>query len=278
FAPPVNCLAPPADAPSGRLLPRGVKLFVDGGGNTTAASLASGRPPRFLFYRQDELDALVERAHAAGLPVAVHAAGDIAVAMTLDAIEHARLLHPALPPRFRIEHAITLKQADIPRLRSLDVVVVTQPEAIFQAGDRLVAAGLAEGVRIAPFRDLLDAGVTLVLSSDSPCYGLSPLWQIWCAAFRRTRSGAVLDDGQALTVEQALRAYTHAGGAALFTDQAGALTPGTPADFVVLTADPRATQPDQWHQLHVEAVYIDGEPVDLSQLQGPPPGRPAALP
>jgi len=278
FAPPLNCLAPADDAPSGRLLSRGVKLFVDGGGNTTAASLASGRPPRFIFYRQDELDTLVESAHAGGLPVAIHAAGDIAVTMALDAIEHARLTHPAQQPRFRIEHAITLKQADIPRLRSLDVAVVTQPEAVYGAGDRLAAAGLAEGVRIVPFRDLLDAGVTLALSSDSPCYALPPLWQIWCAAFRRIRGGGILDDGQALTVEQALHAYTRSGAAALFTDQAGALTPGVPADFVVLSADPRTTPPDQWRRLDVEAVYVDGQPVDVSHVQGSPPGRPVPLP
>ncbi|MGE0544560.1 MAG: amidohydrolase [Dehalococcoidia bacterium] len=257
FAPPWNCTAP-KDEGAGRILDRGVKLFVDGGGNTTAASLASGRPPRFLFYTQDELDAIVERAHAAHLPIAIHAAGDIAVTMALDAIERAQRACPNVPPRFRIEHAITLKHADIDRLRALHVAVVTQPEAVYAAGDRLPKAGLADGIRIAPFRDLLDAGVTLAFSSDSPCYALSPLWQIWCAVSRHTASGRTLDDGQALTVPEALDAYTRAGAAAGFDPAGGSLQPGRRADFVVLSADPRTVPIDRWRSLTVEETYLAG--------------------
>jgi predicted amidohydrolase YtcJ len=262
-------------APTGSLFPHGVKVFVDGGGNTTAASLASGRPPRFLFYRQDELDALVAAAHGRRLPVAVHAAGDIAVTMALDAFAHARRAHPAVEPRFRIEHAITLKQQDIPRLRDLSVVVVTQPEAVYLAGERLAAAGLAEGVRVAPFRDMLDAGVRLAFSSDSPCYALPPLFQMWCAVVRATRSGAALNDGQAVTADEALTAYIRGGAAALFaTEGLGVLSPGLRADFAVLSADPRATPLDRWRDLRVERVFVGGAEQHLGDGEELPPGRP----
>lgn len=277
FAPPWSCATPVdrSDEPDHRTLGRGVKIFVDGGGNTTAASLASGRPPRFLFYDQEELDTLVERTHGLGLPVAIHAAGDIAVTAALDAIERAQRTHPRLRPRFRIEHAITLKQQDIPRLRALDVAVVTQPEAVYAAGDRLPHAGLAEGVRIAPYRDLIDAGVTLAFSSDSPCYALSPLWQIWCAVSRRTASGTTLADDQALTLGEALAAYTRTGAAALFMEpDAGTLAAGTPADFTVLSADPRSIPLDQLPALRVKQTYIMGRSMEVGQSgDAPLPGR-----
>jgi predicted amidohydrolase YtcJ len=273
FAPPWNCTTPSGDA-AGRILDRGIKLFVDGGGNTTAATLASGRPPRFLFYAQDELDAIVERAHAAHLPIAIHAAGDIAVTMALDAIERSQRAHPDIPPRYRIEHAITIKHTDIDRLRALQVAVVTQPEAVYAAGDRLPDAGLAEGVRIAPFRDLLDAGVTLAFSSDSPCYALSPLWQIWCAVFRRTASGRTLDDGQAVSASEALDAYTRAGGDAIFDPAGGSLRPGRRADFVILSADPRTVPLESWPSLTVEETYLNGRRASTSDESGEPlPGR-----
>jgi predicted amidohydrolase YtcJ len=257
-----------------RTLQHGIKLFVDGGGNTTAASLASGRPPRFLFYTQDELDAIVGRAHAAHLPIAIHAAGDIAVTMALDAIERAQRSQPDVPPQFRIEHAITLKHSDIDRLRTLQVAVVTQPEAVFAAGDRLPEAGLADGVRIAPFRDLLDAGVTLAFSSDSPCYSLSPLWQVWCAASRRTAAGHTLDDGQALTVSEAFDAYTRAGADAIFDGSGGSLRPGRRADFVILSADPRAVPLDRWRSVVVEETYVAGRQASAGEEPGSPlPGR-----
>ena len=276
FAPPWDALNGPARGDGGSLLPHGVKVFVDGGGNTTAASLASGRPPRFLFYRQEGLDALIAAVHGRGLPIAVHAAGDIAVTMALDAFAHARRTHPSIEPRFRIEHAITIKERDIPRLHDLGVVVVTQPEAVYHAGERLAVAGLADGVRIAPFRDLLDEGVALAFSSDSPCYALPPLWQMWCAVGRATRSGAVLPDGQAVTPDEALAAYTRGGARALFAEeQVGALRPGARADLVVLSADPRATPLHRWRDLRVERVFVAGMEQDTGAVAGlPPPGRP----
>lgn len=265
FAPPWACVAPGGE---------GIKIFLDGGGNTTSASLASGRPPRFLFYAQPELERIVAAAHGAGLAIAIHAAGDGAVSMALDAFAHARRAYPNLPPRFRIEHAITVKQRDIARLRDLDVIVVTQPAAVFHAGDRLAGAPLAAGVRVAPFRDMLDAGVTLAFSSDSPCYELPPLFQMWCAVTRRTAGGA-LSDGQGVTVDEALHASTAAGAAALFREDDGVLRPGARPTFVVLSADPRSTPVQRWSQIRVEATYVDGVAIGTDEPAGvPPPGRP----
>jgi predicted amidohydrolase YtcJ len=275
FDPPLACAAPATTTGDGRLLGRGIKIFTDGGGNTTSASLASGRPPRILFYQQQALNRLVTDAHAAGLPIAIHAAGDIGVSMALDAYEAAVRAHPRVLPRFRIEHAITLKAADIPRLRALGVVVVTQPAAVYHAGERLARAGLAGGVLIAPFRALLNAGVTLAFSSDSPCYELSPLFQLWCAVTRATSGGGRLDDGQSLTAAEALHAYTAGAARALFAPEgSGTLTPAATADFVVLSADPGGSTPSHWRDLRVEATYLAGEPANWSALGDEPhPGR-----
>ena len=264
FATPGECVSAVAE---------GIKIFADGGGNTTATSLASGRPPRFLFYFRQELDALVAAAHGAGLPIAVHTAGDIAVTMALDAFTHARAVHPDVPPRFRIEHAITVKEQDITRLHDLGVVVVTQPSAVFHAGARVAAAPLAEGVRVAPWRDLLDGGVTLAFSSDSPCYELSPLFQMWCAVTRATSSDTTLDDGQTVTPAEALDAYTRAGAAAVYDDACGALTPGRRADFVVLSADPLRTPLAAWRGVSVIQTYIAGRAA-VPTPDDRAPGRP----
>lgn len=259
-------------------IPPGVKVFADGGGNTTATTMASGVPPRFRFYTQQRLDALVAWAHGGAgvsMPIAVHAAGDIAVTMALDAFEAAARAHPDNRPRFRIEHAITIKEADIPRLARLGVIVVTQPAIVFHSGARLAAATLADGVRVAPFRAMIEAGVTVAFSSDSPCYALSPLWQMWCAVTRALEGGGTLDDGQAVTVEQALHAYTVAGAQAIFSPHThGSLAPGARADIAVLSADPRGTPPSQWHDIRVERVFIGAVEVPPPPADAVPPGRP----
>jgi predicted amidohydrolase YtcJ len=207
------------------------------------------------------------------LPIAIHAAGDIGVSMALDAFARARMAHPDVRSRFRIEHAITVQERDIPRLRDLGVIVVTQPSVVWHAGARLAAAPLAEGVRVAPWRDLLDAGVALAFSSDAPCYELSPLFQMWCAVTRATGSDTALDDGQAVTPAEALAAYTSAGAAALFDDAGGALAPGRRADFVVLAADPLRTPPAGWRDIRVITTYLAGRAA-ASQPHETTPGRP----
>lgn len=270
FAPPRACLEwptarPHAEGDGARALHwGGVKLFVDGGGNTTAASLA-GHPahatahPSRVFYRQEELDALVAAAHARGLQVAVHAAGDIAVAMALTAMERARAAYPRLEPRFRIEHAVLLNDALIRRLSAVGAVVVTQPLAITYHADHVTRAPLANGLRYLPLRDLLDAGVTVAASSDSPCYPLDPLRHLWAAVTRSTCSGAVHAPEQRLSVEEALHLATvHAARAIGTVDEEGSLAPGRRADLVVLSADPRAVPSDALPTLLVEAVYQEG--------------------
>jgi predicted amidohydrolase YtcJ len=269
FAPPRACLTDPATWPeagsgdgSFRLV--GIKLFVDGGGNTTAASVAgqtahpAPRPAR-VFYRQEELDALVAAAHARGLQVAVHAAGDIAVDMALTAMERARAAYPRLEPHFRVEHAVLLSDALIRRLAAVGAVVVTQPLAITYHAGHVARAPLAEGLRYLPLRDLLAAGVTVAASSDSPCYPLDPLRHVWAAVTRATLAGEVHAPEQRLTVEEALRLATvHAARAVGTADEEGSLAPGRRADLVVLSADPRTVPPDTLHALRVEAVYRAG--------------------
>jgi predicted amidohydrolase YtcJ len=76
--------------------------------------------------------------------------------------------------------------------------------------------------------------------------------------------------------EEALAAYTRGGARALFAeDRIGALRPGLRADFVVLSADPRATPLDRWRDLRVERVFVGGVEQEVEVAAGtPPPGRP----
>lgn len=268
FVPPHECVAaggaPPA-VPRSSLppwSPVGVKLFVDGGGNTTATSLAGAHPDRAaarLFYRQDELDALVATVHERGLQVAIHAAGDLAVNMALTAMERAGVAHPRVEPRFRVEHGVLLSDDLIRRLRAVNAVLVVQPVSVYYHADKLAAAPLAPGLRQLPLRDLLDAGVPLAFSSDAPCYPMHPLLAVQAAVTRATRAGGIHTPDQRLTVEEALRLATTGAARALGLEhETGTLAPGRAADLVVLSTDPRTVPPDEIRRIPVEATYRAG--------------------
>jgi predicted amidohydrolase YtcJ len=148
----------------------------------------------------------------------VHAIGDAAVTIALDAFEAAAV-------RGRIEHAQLIADADVPRFAALGITASVQPAHLLD--DREVAAEHWPGRtgRAYPFRALLDAGATLAFGSDAPVAPLDP-WRTLRAAVDRSMPG---EEGwhpeQRIPLDAALDASTR-----------GRAVPrvGDPADLIAL--------------------------------------------
>jgi predicted amidohydrolase YtcJ len=164
----------------------------------------------------------------AGLSPSVHAIGDAASRMLLDAIE-------GLPDscRPRLEHVQQLAPEDIPRFRRR----VASMQPLHRADDaRYVTRRLGEG-RLGgffAFRELLDAGAVLAFGSDWPVVSVDPMLGIRAACSCRTLDDEVFEPHHAISVEEALRAYTADAAWALGLDHVGVLKPGKRGDFVML--------------------------------------------
>ena len=112
--------------------PTAVKLFQDGViESRTAAMLApyldrhgdAGAPVR----TQEELDPLVIALDREGFQIHVHAIGDRAIRMTLDALARARTVNGVRDSRHAIAHLELIDPADVPRFRALGVVANFEP-------------------------------------------------------------------------------------------------------------------------------------------------------
>ena len=252
-----------------------VKLFVDGGqGARTAWMLepyqdtgASGIP----LMPMEAIATAVRRADRAGLSVAAHAIGDRAVRELITVFQQgARRNAQSSPLRVphRIEHLQNIRPADVARLGKLDVVASVQP--IHVPDDiPMVEGSVGERARYAyPFRDLLEAGVTLALGSDCPVADPDPLLGIHAAVTRQRRDGCPAGGWyptQRLTVAEAVWGYTL--GPAVATGRAGELgsiTPGKLADLVVLDRDIFAIQPSSVPETKVVMTVFDGRLVHRS--------------
>ena len=245
-----------------------IKFFCDGSliGRTAAVSqpfLADPRPDNLglEMMPQDELDERVWRAHSAGFQVATHAIGDRGIEMVLDAYERALARLPRADHRHRIEHCGILRPDLIERLRVGKFIAVSQPIFISEYGDGFRRhLGEARLQLTYPFRSLLDAGVRLVFSSDCPVSAFQPLKGIRDSVHERTGSGAAYALEEALTVEEALDAYTVAGAYASFEEGAkGQLKPGYLADLTVLATDPRRVEPAAIADIPVSLTIVGGE-------------------
>lgn len=253
-----------------RLRYGGAKLFSDGSlGARTALMQApySDDPAHpdnlgIRIYAPDDLKARVRDAQAKGWQMVIHAIGDQAVRETLDAIEYAldnddqdNTYH-----RHRIEHASILPPDLLERMAQRKIVAVVQPQFVTSdiwTGER-VGEKRAKGAY--PFKQMLDAGIPLALSSDCPVEKLDPFACLAAAIFRHPWSPE-----ECLSAEEALHAYCLGSAYAGNTEtELGSLTVGKLADFITLSDDPTTCHSaEALRTLKTEAVYISGDLVTV---------------
>jgi predicted amidohydrolase YtcJ len=247
-----------------------MKLFIDGSliGRTAAVTQPFLNAPSenelgLTMMSQEELDGYVMQAHRAGYQIAVHAIGDRGIEMVLDAYQKALDAYPRDNHRHRIEHCGILRPDLIERIARMQVLVVTQPIFITEYGDGFIRHLGHERAQLTyPFRSLLDAGITVVFSSDCPVSSFEPLKSIQVSVTEKTASGQSYALEEAITVEEALPLYTVAGAYATFEEGIkGRLTPGMLADIVVLEKDPRTVDPEEISAVPVSQTIIGGETV-----------------
>jgi predicted amidohydrolase YtcJ len=246
-----------------------LKLFSDGSlGSQTAYMLDSfeGRPGYLGVPTQspESLRVLIGKAVAGNISVAVHAIGDAANRMVLDAL--AEVAEPSRRQglRHRIEHAQLLTEADIPRFADLGVIASVQPS--HAPSDRYVADKFwGERSQLAyAFRDLLASGARLAFGSDVPVEPLDPLAGIHAAVWRKRVNepeSASWYPEQRLTVAEALHGLTL--GAAYASGEErlkGSITAGKLADFVVLSHDISGGDSDEnvLRAVRAEATVVGG--------------------
>jgi hypothetical protein len=240
-----------------------VKFLADGG--LSGATAALSVPYRHqdtrgvLRFSTDSLRALCAESHDAGWRIATHAIGDVAIDQVLDIYEslgpHPRgLTH-------RIEHFGLPDGAQLARAAGLGVIAAPQTIFIKELGknfrSHLPPAFLP---RTYPVRAMLDAGVTVALSSDAPVVeDDNPLSGMAAAITRRDADGELIAPREAISASEALYAYTM-GGAIATGDEMnrGSIEAGKWADLAVLSRNPLEEAPEQLPRLTVDMTLVAG--------------------
>jgi predicted amidohydrolase YtcJ len=223
-----------------------LKGFMDGSlGSRTAALNApynddpgnSGIPQ----FDQAMLNRMtIERAQA-GFQIGFHAIGDRGVKMALNAVVAAEGAVPdSMTYRFRIEHDQVVDPHDFARFKWLGVIASMQPNHLltdmYWAEDRI---GPQRAKSSYPWKTFWDQGTVLPFGTDYPVEPVTPFRGLYAAITRRSEDGTrIYHPEQALTIHQALCAYTQASAFAEHMEtKKGKLVPGQFADFVVLDRD-----------------------------------------
>jgi predicted amidohydrolase YtcJ len=230
----------------GRLAIGALKLMADGALGSRGAALHEpycDDPGNTGLVLMDgaEVERLTLEALNRGFQVCVHAIGDRANTLVLDAFEQALARAPRPDHRLRVEHAQILTERDVPRFRQLGVLPSMQAthctSDMAWAGERLGPERLRGAYA---WRSLLATGVVIAGGSDFPVESPNPFHGIHAAVTRRPRTND--DRGwqpeQRMTREEAVRSFTTWNAFASRQERdLGSLEVGQQADVVVLSDD-----------------------------------------
>ncbi|MEU5954472.1 amidohydrolase [Streptomyces sp. NPDC047525] len=246
----------------------GVKAFLDGavGGRTCLLSepFADHGGHGLQTTSTEELFTHVRAVHRDGNRIGVHANGDAAIRLVLDAFEEAARELPRPGLRHRIEHCSLVDEEILGRMRQLGAIAV--PFAGYpgyHGGALNTWYGADRTERMFAHRSFLDAGVAVAGSSDYPCGPYQPLLGLQSMVTREGMDdGVPVGPGQRVSAAEALRIFTLGSAEAEGTEQyKGRLTAGQLADFVVLHENPLMIDPHGIAGIAVRATYVGGERV-----------------
>ncbi len=246
----------------------GVKLYGDGALGSRGAWLKapyadSPRESGLGFLSDTVLRNLMSRAAMDGYQVAVHAIGDATNAEVLGAIDELSETYKG-DRRWRIEHAQIVDPADLKRFGQHGTIASMQP--VHATSDRVMAEARLGPARLAgayAWRTMLANGVPLAFGSDYPVESPDP-FAGWAAAVSREDAQGQPPGGwrpeEAVTREQAWRAFTQGGAYAAFAEtKFGRLAPGQRADFLIVDRDPTAASPAELRATKVQETWVGGE-------------------
>jgi hypothetical protein len=213
-----------------------------------------------LLYEADDLARRATAAHKAGLLVMIEGVGDRGIDFALDALEAALAAHPVADHRLRVEHCCYVTPSVRERIRRLGVVDSSATGFMWELGDAYIAnRGAAAMAHMWPHRTLIDQGIPAPGHSDFAVCTMNPWTAIHAMVNRETDTGGDLCKGEAVTVEEALAAYTTLGAwSGREEAEKGALTVGRLADVAVLDRDPFAIDPAGLKDVTTRATFVGG--------------------
>ena len=234
-----------------RFTMRTIKVVLDGALGSRGAALlkpySDAETSGFLTAKPEEIRPMLVEALRNGIQVETHAIGDRANRIILDLYEEAFNAVPAKDrkvkePRWRIEHAQNLDDADLPRLAKLGVIASMQPSHaigdLFFAPSRL---GIERLKGAYSWQRLIRSGAIIAGGSDAPVERGEPMIEFYAAVARKSlkgESGEGWHPEEAVSREQALKMFTIWAAYAAFEERdKGSIEVGKLADLTVLSHD-----------------------------------------
>ena len=240
----------------------------------SAADFEDFREPRpdLAATMEEELYGVTKVLASNGWPFRIHATYDESITRVLDVFERVHREVPIDGLRWFIDHAETVSEQSIERIRAMGGGIAIQHRMAYQGEYFLERYGLAATQNAPPVQQMLAAGVPVGMGTDAtrvasynPWIGLH-----WLVSGRTVGGTQIKPPAQCLSREQALRLYTE--GSAWFSGEGsmkGGLKPGHWADFSALSEDYFSVPAERIGGLESVLTVVGGRVVHATGGFGP---------
>jgi predicted amidohydrolase YtcJ len=250
-------------SPKARIL--GIKVILDGVIDACRAAVSlpyssNGELPQAL-WKPEILGPVAKKADEAGIQCAIHAIGDAAITMALNAIKD----NCTPGKRHRIEHLELSSPEDARRLGKLGITASIQPvhsdPAILRAWPKIL--GQERLKRVFAYKEFHDHGAPLAIGTDSPTAPHAPFANLYVATTRRSakepaRNDPPVNPNFILDIYDAIAGATAGVAYSTFSEsRVGSLKTGRLADFVVVDLD--YDDPDKLIRTYVHQTWFGGK-------------------
>ncbi len=245
----------------------GYKFFMDGvisNGSAAMKKAYADNDDNYgkSYYSKEYIKEIISKTSDKDIQVCIHAIGDMAVEIIVEAVEELINDKCTMPHMVRIVHAMYLEEELCERISNLPITVDIQPAFLFNAYNYATEKlGEKRMTHFLPFKSLMDKGVRLNGGSDAPITGLNP-WPSIYAAVNRKATGEMecIGANQSLKLYDAIKLYTqNASYCGRENVLKGTIEEGKYADFIILDKDPFELSIENVKNINVLMTFVNGK-------------------
>lgn len=213
----------------------------------------------FTTITGEELAKICRAAANCGWQVAVHAIGDAAMDLTLEAFKAGAAVTDTAKNRNYIIHAVFPREDMLPKMKELDVAVTIQPTIMGIMGEEAVLDDADKAIN-QPAGFYFDNGIICGGGTDCPVVDCNPFVGMGKAVSRRCLDGEVHGPEYCVTPAQALIMWTMNSAYFIFGEEkVGSIAPGKLADVVVIDTPILEASAEEIERTKVIRTYLGGE-------------------
>ena len=220
----------------------------------------------FPTCTDEELEGAIAFCRENRCQLSLHAMGTRAIDRAVGRLAQEEPWSDGSWPYARVEHVTAPSPSAVETFARTGIAVVTQPIFPYaEIGTYRANLGDERTRACYPLRSLLDAGVTMCISTDAPATSWAvpsdPFPNLKSAVGRRAYDGFDFGADERLDIEEALALYTREAARIVGFEGLGMLCAGYKASFAVLDRDILATPADELDRVQVSETWIRGERV-----------------